>query len=46
MQEWYRGITRGQKIFLYLVSVFLVLFWGVGLIPLACLVYCSLGKSE
>lgn len=41
--SWYCSITKGQKVFSYLVSVCLVFFFGVGLVPLAVLFYYEIG---
>lgn len=43
LNAWYIGMTKGQKIFVYLASSALVLVFGVGLIPLALLIYLELG---
>jgi hypothetical protein len=44
MKNWYKSIKKGQKIFLYLVSVALVPAFGTGLLPLAVLIYLELGQ--
>ncbi len=46
MKNWYQNMNKNQKIFVYLVSVALVLFFGVGLLPLAVLIYLQLGQKE
>ena len=46
MKNWYQNMNKNQKIFVYLVSVALVLFFGVGLLPLAVLIYLQLGQNE
>ncbi len=46
MRDWYDGITRGQKLFLFGVSIALVFAWGVGLVGLCILIYCQLGSAE
>ncbi|MBH0040434.1 hypothetical protein [Pseudoalteromonas sp. SWN166] len=43
IENWYYGITKGQKIFIYLVSTALVPVFGIGLLPLAILIYLELG---
>ena len=43
MKNWYESITKGQKVFLYSLSSFLVLVYGIGLIPLLLLIYLQLG---
>lgn len=43
MGEWYRSINKRQKIFLYVVSFFLILVYGIGLICLSFLIYLELG---
>jgi len=44
IEDWYRDMPKGQKIFVYLVSIALVWVFGVGLLPLAILIYLELGK--
>lgn len=44
MKNWYKNMTKGQKIFVYLVSIALVLVYLIGLIPLSILIYLELGK--
>jgi len=44
LNAWYTGMTKGQKIFVYLASCALVFVFGVGLIPLALLIYLELGQ--
>jgi hypothetical protein len=44
MKTWYRNISKGQKIFIYLVSVGLIAVVGIGLVPLAILIYLELGE--
>lgn len=44
MKNWYRTLTKEQKIFVYLVSMALVLAYLIGLIPLAVLIYLELGE--
>ncbi|GEM_PF-1771618 len=46
MKKWYKDINKGQKIFIYLVSLALTLMWGVGLLPLAILIYLELGERN
>lgn len=41
---WYWRLTEGQRIFAWSVSALLVLFYGVGLIPLAVLTFARLGS--
>lgn len=43
MQKWYNTTNANQKIFMFAVSICLVFVFGVGLIPLAVLLYCHLG---
>ncbi|MGF6412565.1 hypothetical protein OKW37_004235 [Paraburkholderia sp. MM5482-R2] len=43
MKNWYANITKGQKVFLYSLSSFLILVYGIGLIPLLVLIYLQLG---
>jgi len=44
MKNWYKEINKGQKIFLYLISTFLILLFGAGLLPLSVLIYLELGE--
>lgn len=46
MQKWYRGMTKGQKVFVYVVSTALILCAGIGLLPLAVLIYLELGNKD
>jgi len=43
MDEWYRSTNKHQKIFLYAVSVLLVLVYGIGFLFLSILIYLELG---
>ena len=45
MKKWYKNLTKGQKIFVYLVSIALSAFI-VGLLPLAVLIYLELGQKD
>ena len=45
MKNWYKNISKGQKKFIYFVSLCLVLAYGIGLLPLAILIYLELGKK-
>lgn len=45
LNEWYDGMTKAQRVFVYVVSVGLVAFYLLGLIPLALLIYLQLGKE-
>lgn len=44
MKNWYKNITKGQKIFIYFISLALVFVFGIGLFPLAILIYLELGQ--
>ena len=44
MQKWYNSTNTPQKIFLFLLSLALVVVFGVGLIPLFILIYLELGR--
>ncbi len=46
MKNWYKNITKGQKIFVYFVSICLILAMGAGLLPLAILIYLELGNKD
>jgi hypothetical protein len=43
IENWYEGMNKNQKIFVYAVSAGLVFVFGVGLLPLAVLIYLELG---
>lgn len=43
IEEWYQDMPKGQKIFVYFVSLALILLFGIGLLPLAILIYLELG---
>jgi hypothetical protein len=44
VKNWYKNMTKGQKLFVYFVSAGLVLVYGIGLLPLAVLIYLGLGE--
>lgn len=44
MKNWYQFMPKGQKIFVYLVSIALILLYGIGLLPLVILIYLELGQ--
>ena len=46
MKKWYRDMTKAQKVFVYFVSIALVIVYGIGLIPLAVLIYLGLGNRD
>ena len=46
LNEWYEGMGKGQKVFVYLVSAALVFVFGLGLAPLALLIYLELGLRD
>ena len=46
MRSWYDGINRGQKIFLFAISIPLVFVYLIGIIPLCILIYCELGARD
>ena len=46
MEKWYKNISKGQKIFVYGVSIGLILVFGFGLLPLAILIYLELGEKD
>jgi hypothetical protein len=46
MQKWYRGMTKGQKVVVYVVSTALILCFGIGLLLLAGLIYLELGPKD
>lgn len=45
MKKWYNNLTPKQLIFLYIISVVLIVPYGIGLVPLALLIYLKLGNS-
>ena len=45
LNAWYDGMTGAQKVFVYVISLLLVLAWGAGLVPLCILIYLQLGTS-
>lgn len=45
MSAWYWRLTNEQRIFIWVVSGLLVLFYGVGLVPLAILTFIRLGST-
>ena len=45
LQSWYNGVTVGQRKFLWIISFLLVPVWGIGLVPLAILIYLKLGMK-
>jgi len=46
LQDWYNGITPWQRNFLWIVSILLIACYGIGLIPLALLIYLKLGNQR
>lgn len=46
MQDWYENITTGQRVFLYLISIALIMVYLIGLVPLSVLVYLHLGRRK
>lgn len=44
MKNWYKNMPKGQKMFVWLVSVALICAWLVGLVPVAILAYLELGE--
>lgn len=44
MNNWYKNMPKGQKIFVYFISTALVVVYGIGLIPLTALIYLKLGQ--
>lgn len=45
LNEWYDGMTKGQRYFVWAVSAAGVLVYGIGLIPLVLLIYLQLGAQ-
>lgn len=45
MKRWYHNMTKGQKLFVYFVSLCLVPVFAIGLAPLAVLIYLQLGTN-
>ncbi|MDR2712495.1 MAG: hypothetical protein LBB91_05215 [Clostridiales bacterium] len=46
LQNWYNSMTPMQVKFLWIVSFLLVFIYGIGLIPLALLIYLKLGNQR
>jgi hypothetical protein len=44
MKNWYKNINKWQKVFIFLASTALILAFGIGLLPLAALIYLELGE--
>jgi hypothetical protein len=44
LKNWYQSINKAQKFFLFFISLSLVVFYGIGLIPLSILIYLKLGE--
>lgn len=44
MKQWYENTNKGQKLFMWGVSLLLVWVYGAGLLPLAILTYLELGR--
>ncbi len=44
MKIWYKNLTKGQKVYIYLMSTALVLFYATGVLPLSILIYLELGE--
>ena len=46
LEKWYREMGKQQRVFVYLVSLALVMAFGFGLLPLAVLIYLELGERN
>lgn len=46
LNQWYKDMTSGQRKFVYFVSLCLVIVFGIGLAPLALLIYLHLGQDS
>jgi len=46
LEKWYREMGKQQKIFVYFISIALILAFGFGLLPLAILIYLELGDRN
>jgi len=46
MKKWYKNLTKGQKKFVYFVSICLIFAFGIGLLPLVVLIYLELGNKD
>jgi len=44
LENWYNNITPSQRTFIWMLSILLVLLYGVGFIPLALLIWIKLGS--
>jgi len=45
IENWYESINQSQKIFLWVISFIAIICYGIGLLPLAGLIYLELGKA-
>ena len=43
MKSWYKNLAKAQKIFIYVIVTVLVPVYGIGVLPLAVLIYLELG---
>lgn len=46
MKTWYKNMPKKQKVFVYTVSIALLTVFGIGLVPLAVLIYLELGEDK
>ena len=46
LEKWYRQMGKQQKIFVYIISVLLIIAFGFGLLPLSILIYLELGERN
>jgi len=46
MQKWYDGTNKKQKWLMWGISIGLIPFGGIGLIPLSVLIYLKLGSGN
>ena len=44
LEKWYREMGTQQKIFVYVASAAAIMFFGLGLLLLAVLIYLELGE--
>ena len=46
IQKWYNNMSENQRLFLYILSILTIPFFGVGIITLCILIYCKLGMKK
>lgn len=46
IQKWYNNMKENQRLFLWILSIITIPFFGLGIIPLCILIYCKLGMKK